>query len=151
MPWPYQFLLDLSEEDKALRHEAIGFYALVAHCSAFAPAAAFLLFRLGGAVVRRLPGGSSDDGGYQAVPGSPATKARRLSTLGGLEARWARFSWWMGEDVDVWGVNWGQRDEWVLGMAWAAWLLLLSVLGTGNGEHQQDPLQASSGAWSPDV
>jgi hypothetical protein len=41
--------------------------------------------------------------------------------------------WWLGEDVLFLGSHWGQRDEWVLGIAWSVWLLVLSIHGTGKG------------------
>jgi hypothetical protein len=37
----------------------------------------------------------------------------------------------MGDDVRFLGRRWGQRDEWIVGVVWATWLLVLSVLGTG--------------------
>ncbi|KAF4126048.1 Ferric reductase NAD binding domain [Geosmithia morbida] len=127
MSWPYEFILDLSPEDKQLRRESIAFYALVAHSSAFAPALAYLLFRLGLTLYTRVRGPAS----YQFVPGSPVAKARQATSLGGLEARWVRLAWWMSDPVYLFGVHYGHRDEWILGSGWAAWMLLLCVLGTG--------------------
>lgn len=130
MAWPYEFR-SLSDEEKELRRQSLAFYAAVAHLSAFAPPLASLLFRLVRNASSRL--GSRDGGSYEAVPGSPAVKSRRLSGLGGWSSRWARLAWWMGDDVYFRGRHWGQRDEWVVGLSWTAWLLVLCVLGTGSG------------------
>lgn len=136
MGWPYEFLTDLSSEEKQARRESISFYALVAHCSAFAPAVVCLVFRLGVALSDRIRGPAARaQQGYRAVPGSPVAKARGATHLGDLEARWVRVAWWMGDPVSLFGVPCGHRDEWILGTAWTAWLLVLCVLGTGHGEH----------------
>ncbi|KAL6852715.1 hypothetical protein ACO1O0_007263 [Amphichorda felina] len=124
MGWPYQFIT-LSDEEKELRHQSLAFYAAVAHLSAFAPALIYLLARLVQNVRERLV---SKDGGYQEVPGSPALKSQRVS---GGASRWARLGWWMGDDVYVMGRHWGQRDEWIAGISWTAWMLVLCVRGTG--------------------
>lgn len=51
--------------------------------------------------------------------------------------------WWLGEDVWLMGSHWGQRDEWILGIAWTAWLLALSIHGTGKGIFCKSKREAS--------
>ncbi|KFA72917.1 hypothetical protein S40288_02175 [Stachybotrys chartarum IBT 40288] len=131
MGWAYEFIT-LSEEDKLLRRQALDFYAAVAHLSAFVPALVVLLARL---LLARGGGGGGGSsraaGAYEEVPRSPVIKARRMSGPGGVRARWAMLRWWLRDDVCFRGAHWGQRDQWLLGAAWTAWLLLLTVLGTG--------------------
>ncbi|KAF7555840.1 hypothetical protein G7046_g6464 [Stylonectria norvegica] len=127
MGWPYAFV-DLTEDEKLLRRDALDHYARVAHYSALAPALAFLLLRLGARVTRARRDNAAQ---YQAVPGSPAVKARRVSWAALLERRWRAWAWWLGEDVYFLGAHWGHRDEWIMGLAWMGWLLVLCVVGTG--------------------
>ena len=128
MGWPYHFIT-LSDEEKVLRRQSLAFYAAVAHLSAFVPVLVFLLFRLVRYARGRLAS-SNGNGGYQAVPGSPALKAQRMS---GVASPWARLVWWMSDDVYVMGRRWGRRDEWVVGLLWTAWMLVLCVHGAGQG------------------
>ncbi|TFB06784.1 Ferric/cupric reductase transmembrane component 2 [Trichoderma ghanense] len=134
MGWPYHFLT-LSKQEILLRRQTIDRYALIAHLAALAPAVLLALLRLAVRAAGFLPrNGHDDDGGrgrYSHVPGSPTVKARRSSGLGLLAARWRALAWWLGDDVVVRGVRWGQRDEWVLGLVWMAVLLVLCVLETG--------------------
>jgi hypothetical protein len=51
-----------------------------------------------------------------------------------LGARWRALLWWLGDDIVFRGVSWGKRDEWLLGLVWTSWLLVLCVLGTGEGQ-----------------
>ncbi|KAH6605978.1 hypothetical protein Trco_005131 [Trichoderma cornu-damae] len=134
MGWPYRFLT-LSKEDVLVRRQTIDRYALIAHSSALAPAVVFILLRLilraAGPLLRPGLHDGGDRGRYAHVPGSPTVKARRNSALGMLAARWRALLWWLGDEVVLGGRSWGQRDEWVLGLAWTGWLLILCVLGTG--------------------
>lgn len=134
MGWPYEFT-GLTTEQKHLRREALDRYAAIAHFSAFAPAAVFLLVRLARYALRFRPGFAADGHGeYQEVPRSPVVKARRLGVPGGLGARWRMLCWWMADDVYFAGAHWGRRDDWIFGLSWAAWLLALCVVGTGTGQ-----------------
>ncbi|KAL7797232.1 hypothetical protein V8C37DRAFT_370409 [Trichoderma ceciliae] len=136
MGWPYHFLT-LSQDQVLLRRQTIDRYARIAHYSALAPAAIFLLLRLLLRAARPLLrlGGRGRDGGhrgqYAHVPGSPIVKAQRNGTFGTLATRWRALLWWLGDDAVFGGVSWGQRDEWLLGLVWTSWLLVLCVLGTG--------------------
>ncbi|PNP44576.1 hypothetical protein TGAMA5MH_03706 [Trichoderma gamsii] len=136
MGWPYHFLT-LSQEEVLLRRHTIDYYASVAHYSALAPAVIFIALRLiqrAARPIRRLGGYDDDDdrGQYAHVPGTPTLKAQHNSALGTLAARGRAVRWWFGDDVVFLGVSWGQRDEWLLGLGWMGWLLMLCVLGTGN-------------------
>lgn len=137
MGWPYHFLT-LSQEEVLLRRHTIDHYARIAHYSALAPAVIFLLLRLvlrAARPILRLRDGDGDERGeYSHVPGTPTLKAQRSSTLGTVAARWRALLWWSGGDVVFRGVSWGQRDEWLLGLAWTGWLLVLCTLGTGQGQ-----------------
>lgn len=135
MDWPYHFLT-LSKEDVLVRRQTIDRYARIAHYSALAPAVTLILLRLVLQAVRlltRLGRDGGHRGHYSHVPGSPTVKAKRSSGLGMLAARWRALQWWLGGDLVLGGVSWGQRDEWVLGLAWTSWLLVLCVLETGQG------------------
>ncbi|XP_044717228.1 ferric reductase like transmembrane component domain-containing protein [Hirsutella rhossiliensis] len=131
MGWPYDLSLSLSDDDKLVRRQTIDFYACVAHYSAIAPVLALLLLRL----VRRAAASGRDPrdghGRYDEVPPSPLAKAHRRHPSGSLAARCRRLQWWMHDDVNLGGMYWGQRHEWILGLAWASWLLVLCVRDTG--------------------
>lgn len=126
MGWPWEFLT-LAQEEKHQRRLTLDHYAYIAHLSAFAPALLFALFHLINRVRR------SRNSGYQQVPGSPGVKANRQRWISRVMEKGPMVKWWLGEDVWFWGSHWGQRDEWVAGIAWTAWLLVLSVHGTGKG------------------
>ncbi|KAF3068154.1 putative metalloreductase AIM14 [Trichoderma lentiforme] len=133
MGWPYHFLT-LSKEDVLVRRHTIDHYAHIALFSALAPAIIAILVRLVLRAARpllRLGRDGGDRGRYSHIPGSPTVKAQRSSGFGALAARWRALMWWLGDDVVLGGVIWGQRDEWVLGLLWTSWLLVLCVLGTG--------------------
>lgn len=134
MGWPYEFIT-LTDEEKHARRESLHFHAAVAHYSFVAPIAALVLFRLVQLAIGRFSGGRDNDGAgaYQRVPGSPIVKARNGDLSGGLAVSWRKLTWWMSDDVLIFGQVWGQRDEWVLGSIWMLWLLTLCVVGTGKG------------------
>lgn len=142
MGWPYGFPA-LTEEDKLLRREALDLYACIAHYSALAPALVFLVYRFSRHVIHviqeahagRASAATSQQGRYALVPGSPTVKAQHQQGMAGkLTRQWRKTTWRLGDDVYLAGSHWGQWDEWLLGVLWTAWLLVLSVKGTGNGE-----------------
>ncbi|PNY29580.1 metalloreductase AIM14 [Tolypocladium capitatum] len=138
MGWPFAFA-SLSHEEVLRRRQTLDLYACAAHYSALAPALLFLVFRLArrAAVGSGSGPGSHGQGQYEPVPRSPvlrspvAAKARCRAAPGSVAARWRRLRWWLHDDVYVGGAHWGRRDEWILGLAWTAWLLALCVLDTG--------------------
>ncbi|EFQ31736.1 ferric reductase like transmembrane component [Colletotrichum graminicola] len=127
MGWPYRFI-DLSTEEVQLRRETLDRYGAYAHYSALAPIVLALLVRLGSYLRRRW----QQSAAYDAVPDSPVLKERRQSWSGNLEAKIRKGKWWLDDDVYFMGQHWGQKDQWVFGLAWASWLLVLSVLETGD-------------------
>ncbi|KAK1757288.1 hypothetical protein QBC47DRAFT_178103 [Echria macrotheca] len=128
MGWPYQFL-DLNDAEKQLRREALDRYAFYAQISPFVPVALALSFRV---AKWALKSSSSRSGSYSAIPNSPSLKSQRLSPAGGWSSRLRKLQWWLeGNLVDTNPIL-GHRDQWVLGISYLGWLLLLCVLGTGN-------------------
>ncbi|KAK0649436.1 ferric reductase like transmembrane component-domain-containing protein [Cercophora newfieldiana] len=123
MGWPYHFV-DLNSAEKALRREALDKYAFYAQLSAVLPLGVVLLYRV--AAWAAKPRQDS----YSTIPNSPVLKSQRLASSG-LSSRIRRVKWWLGEDFSSTNSILGQRDEWVIGFIWMAWLLLLSVVGTG--------------------
>ncbi|KAK3305796.1 ferric reductase NAD binding domain-containing protein [Chaetomium strumarium] len=128
MAWPNYHFLDPSPAEKQVRRQTLDKYALYAQLSALVLVAFVLLSRLG---EWRTKGKGSSRGDYDAVPSSPVLKERRNSGLEVWNSRARRVRWWLGEDVVVAGMVLGQRDQWVAGISWTAWLLLLCVLQTG--------------------
>ncbi|KAL2163470.1 hypothetical protein VTH06DRAFT_5528 [Thermothelomyces fergusii] len=122
----YHFI-DLSPDEKLARRQTLNKYALYAQVSALIPVAVILLSRLVG---RALSAGLSRRQ-YAAVPSSPVQKQQRTSRAGTWTARARRARWWLGEDVVLFGMVLGQRDQWLVGALWLTWLLLLCVLRTG--------------------
>ncbi|KAL2127552.1 hypothetical protein VTI74DRAFT_10558 [Chaetomium olivicolor] len=127
MAWPNYHFIELSLAEKQARRETLDKYALYAQLSALVPVAVLLCCRL----VQRVAIPSGSKGGYDAIPSSPVLKERRNSSMGSWRSRSRRAHWWLGEDVVVGGLVLGQRDQWVVGILWTAWLLLLCVLETG--------------------
>ena len=153
-PWRF---VDLDATQKHARRETIDHYGRIAHLSTVLPVLAGAAYQLGRWALmtyrRREHGGTRADvggasssfsssshrrGTYAAVPGSPALKHRHQhqtgSVLGSLRTTARRWTWWLGGDVVFLGDRtWGQRDQWVFGTGWMVWLLVLSLLGTGDG------------------
>ncbi|KAL2268378.1 hypothetical protein VTJ83DRAFT_3224 [Remersonia thermophila] len=128
MAWPNYHFVDLNKAEKQVRRAAINRYALYAQLSALVPIAIIVAYRL----VRRAAASRRSRGDYAAVPSSPVLKQRRDSGLGSWASRARSLRWWLGEDVVVLDTVLGQRDQWLIGLAWTAWLLVLCVLETGD-------------------
>ncbi|KAI8186605.1 putative metalloreductase AIM14 [Colletotrichum sp. SAR 10_75] len=126
MGWPYKFL-DLSREEVQLRRQTLDRYGTYAQFSALTPIILALLLRLFVYLKQRVQASAA----YDAVPDSPDLKARRQSWVGNLDANVRKVKWWLNDDVYFMGQHWGQKDQWVFGVAWFAWLLVLSTLETG--------------------
>lgn len=135
MGWPWKFV-NLDSEAKHLRRQTLDRYAGYAQLSAFAPIVLFLIFRL---ILWTLKTIEARRGSYNAIPTSPSRKVLRQSPLGTWEARLRRLQWWLEDDLVFLGQIWGRKDEWVFGLAWGSWMMLLSVLGTGDGELPEGP------------
>lgn len=130
MGWPWKFV-DHNDAATLQRRQTLDRYAGYAQISSFGPVFVVLVYRLAWWAIRNL---DVKRAAYAQVPESPARKARRKSGLGAWEARYRLFEWWLGEDVVLFGQVWGRKDEWLFGLGWGAWMLILSVLETGDGE-----------------
>ena len=123
--------LDLTPEQKAHRRELLDRYATIAQLSALIPLKATALYLLTQWIHDRWM-----DRGDRDIPSSPYLKEAktRRGVLWRVRCWSRRVTWWAGEPVEVWGYGFAKRGE-VLGAAvWTAWLLLLCVLQTGDGE-----------------
>ncbi|KAM7221882.1 Ferric/cupric reductase transmembrane component 2 [Rhypophila decipiens] len=121
MTWPLEFQ-DLSPADKQVRRQELDRYAEIAQLSVFLPLALGILHRI---VTSWTSKPRSDT--YSVIPNYPPAKPQRP---GELSARLRKLSWWLGEDFIAFGASWGQRDQWIVGVSWGLWLLLLCVLDT---------------------
>ena len=130
MGWPWKFV-SLNEDEVSLRRQTLDRYAGFAQLSAFVPVLLFLGYRLVSWVYGAV---EAKKGAYNAIPESPLRKVRRQGPLGAWESRYRHLQWWLGDDVVFLGRTWGQRDEWVFGLAWGFWMVVLTVSGTGDGE-----------------
>lgn len=134
MAWPYKFIT-LDKQGVAIRRAALDRYASYAHYSALLPAVLFLLFRLSRHLMRQSNG---KRGGYDSIPDSPSLKSRQLRSVGMWQMRARKVRWWLEDDAVFMGQSWGQRDQWVFGIAWFCWLLTLCIVGTGEGKFPRD-------------
>ena len=123
MGWPYE-IIDLTAEEKAARRDTLDSYAFLAHYSAYVAPALYLLYRLG---AWAFGGSSRKSRSYE-----PISSGRRHRGASGLAVAWRKAKWWFSEPVSKTGDH-GHRDEWILGIAWAIWLLTLCFIDTGNG------------------
>lgn len=141
MAWPYKFL-ELDKAAKQSRRQALNHAAFLAHGSVLIVLAAFLLYRIGVLLAKKL---SLNRTLYAAVPGSPTLKRQRQTASGLLVVAARKAAWWLEDDVWFLGRSWGQRAELIFGSIWTLWLLFLCVDGTGEGEftyplyHWLDP------------
>lgn len=133
MGWPWRFV-DHTDAAALQRRHTLDRYAGYAQIFSFGPVFLVLIYKLAWWAIKTLDTRRAD---YAKVPESPARKARRKSPLGAWEAWYRLFTWWLGEDIILFGQSWGRRDEWVFGIGWGAWMFALSVLETGDGESSQ--------------
>lgn len=124
--------MSLDEDQVRLRRQILNRYAGLAQLSAFLPVLLFLAWRLASWAFRAV---EAKKGAYNAIPESPLRKVRRQGPLGAWESRFRHLQWWLGDDVVFLGRTWGQRDEWVFGLGWGFWMVVLTVTGTGDGEE----------------
>ncbi|KAM0324821.1 hypothetical protein ACHAQA_007787 [Verticillium albo-atrum] len=128
MGWPYHFLA-LSPEEVQLRRQALDRYAIYAQISALLPVFIPLINRI---VERYTHSQDAGRGTYDAVPNSPLVRSRKRTVAGSWTAKAQAVRWWLGDDVYIGGESWGQRDQWVVGLGWMAWMLVLCIAGTGD-------------------
>ncbi|KAK1831279.1 Ferric/cupric reductase transmembrane component 2 [Podospora conica] len=120
MAWPYHFM-DLNPAEKQLRREALDRYALYAQLSAVVPVVLGMLYRVAKSTLK-----SRSKNTYSSVP-NPSLKNRES---GGWPSTVRKVRWWLADEMAP-GKPMGTRDQWVVGLSWAAWMLMLSVAGTG--------------------
>jgi len=135
MAWPYKFVA-LDPDGVALRRASLDRHAAYAQYSALLPLALFLVLRAGRWGARRIAGAGrrGGAGAYDSIPDSPALKSRRQSALGTWEASRRRGLWWLGDEIVIRGESWGERGQWAFGLGWFTWLIVLCVVGTGDGK-----------------
>ncbi|KAL8406729.1 hypothetical protein RB596_005276 [Gaeumannomyces avenae] len=140
MAWPYHFV-DLDADAKALRREALDRYALYSQLSVLLPVVGLLARRVLSNAFKSFSGDDGQGGyfspmasssAYSAVPDSPQAKSRRSSAWGSRAGALRAALWWLGGEVHLLGQHRGERLVWFLGGGWAAWLLLLCFLETGD-------------------
>jgi hypothetical protein len=143
MGWPYQFIT-LTTEEKHVRSATLARYAGLAQLSAVLPIVLFLLYRLASWARKAVDGGRG--GSYGAVPNSPSLKSQRQTAWGVWRIRIGQLKWWLRGDVYIFGQLCGQRDQFLFGSLWAAWLLVLCVVETGHGKPPP-PIYRSEVVW----
>lgn len=130
MGWPYHFI-SVNEAEKHARRLTLDRYASYAHLSSLTPLALVLLYRIGRWAAKTA---ASRNDSYKAIPDAATPKFRRESVEGTWETRINKLRWWLAGDVHLAGQWYGQRDQWIFGGLWTAWLLFLCIAETGQGE-----------------
>jgi hypothetical protein len=134
MGWPYKFIT-LDEADRHARRLTLDRYASYAQLSSLIPVALVLLYR----IARWSAKSAASRGSYNAIPNSPALKFERESERGVWRTQYNKLRWWLAGDLHLFGQLYGQRDQWVFGGLWTAWLLFLCIAETGQGESREVP------------
>lgn len=124
MNWPW-VIRDVPDMEKLHRRVLLDRYGLYAQLSALVPIAAYWLYRLAIWVVHERQRAKPE---YTSVPSSPGTKQAEATKVGRIEKKWRILRWWLeGESF-----GYGKRIHLLAGLAWAAWLVFLSVHRTGD-------------------
>lgn len=126
MAWQF---LDITKSEKHARRLVLDRYAALGEISTLLPVLVLIVARFAYLVYQRV---ASQDPAYNAVPGSPAAKARRTGLTGSWRMTIRRVSWWLGDDVEFAGQNWGRCDQFAFGAVYTLWLLILCTVETGN-------------------
>jgi len=125
MTFGYKFI-NLNDEQKKSRRELLEYYPFVAQVSVLL---VFVLLQFG-----FFLSWLSKRGLDYERPRSPSIRKREDGTWTWLRKSQQgcdRMAWWLRRPLIA---NWGSRGEWLVGGSWAAWLLFLCVVNTGNGE-----------------
>lgn len=125
--------VDLSDAQKQRRRELLDLYAYIAEASVFVPILALQLFFL----IAWIHDKSTRHDDLSSIPSSPYRKESRLRKFAFLvraQKNIRRFNWWAGEPIEIYGSLVATRGEFLGAAGWAAWLLLLCVLQTGDGK-----------------
>ncbi|KAK1766434.1 hypothetical protein QBC33DRAFT_541034 [Phialemonium atrogriseum] len=129
MGWPYQFL-SLDQAERHARREVLNRYAAYAQLSALLPVTLFLLCRIASWARKSVAEGRR--GSYGVIPNSPSLKVQHRTAWGAWSTQARKLGWWLRDDIYIFGRLYGQRDQWIFGSLWAAWMLVLCVVGTGH-------------------
>jgi hypothetical protein len=127
MAFGYEFVFELSKEEKTQRRHLLDLYATIAQWSVLLIFALFQVYFLlswfteSRAHLERLKS-----------PSERPQKLRGRSWIDSIQSSLRKFSWWAGTPVVE---GWGTRAEWICGLAWTGWLLFLSFHRTGNGKN----------------
>lgn len=134
MGLPYHFV-SLDEEQQVRRRQLLDSYGHFAQLSILLLP---LIYQLG-LGVRLLIGRLQRRNTYQPVKEhqSPVASGFKQPAIGGTGNVWAKLRWALDEPV---AEGWGTRKEWFAVGLWGAWLLLLVVKDTGDGESNFDLL-----------
>jgi hypothetical protein len=117
----------------AARRDQLDLHAFAAQASLGLLLLSVQAFSLFAWVLRRYVTGGT--------PSRPSSPQRKYAAEGGGQG-WIRSAkrkgrllrWWLGEDVEFLGAQFGARWQWVGGIVWASWLGLLCVHGTRPGK-----------------
>ncbi|OCK81285.1 hypothetical protein K432DRAFT_295836 [Lepidopterella palustris CBS 459.81] len=123
MAFGYEFVT-LTEPEKEQRRHLLDLYATVAQWSALGVFALFQFYFL-----LSWLAGSDAETERPKSPFQQHAKVKGTSWTRKTQQALRRVFWWAGKSVRN---GWGTRGEWIVGMAWTSWLLLLSIYRTGN-------------------
>jgi hypothetical protein len=132
------FLFNVSKEQRQLQRQVWSQYAAIGHWTSIAPVLAVLLLIFLQHIYRLRQGAhavqvSNKDTKSSALSvGTPHNNRKRV-TRSAVATWWQRLCWWMGDEICLFGKNLGKRDEWILGVIWFSWLMLLCVVGKSDG------------------
>ena len=131
MPWPYHFT-NLSEAQKYQRRYLLDWYGSLAQISVILPLLVIQCYFCSRWVSRRWRRNAELE-----VPSSPRAKRERAggySYARSLKTNARKIAWWAGDSADVRDYHLGSKGEVLGAILWAAWLLLLCFLQTGDGK-----------------
>ncbi|QKX57124.1 uncharacterized protein TRUGW13939_04232 [Talaromyces rugulosus] len=140
------FLFNVSEEQRQLQRQVCSQYAAIGHWTSIAPVLAVLLLiflqhiyhlRQGSHIVQ-----ISNKGTKSSAPSveTPQNNRNRV-TRSAVATLWQKLCWWMGDEIYLFGKSLGKRDEWILGVIWFSWLMLLCVVGKSDEPFQLSRLR----------
>ena len=122
---------NLSDDQKHERRLLLDHYATIAQASILVPLLALQLYFFAHWIRSRWTNSNALE-----TPGSPREKAasKRLDVSTRVKTSTRIFLWWAGEPVLIGDYYVSTRGELLGASVWFAWLLLLCVLQTGDGE-----------------
>lgn len=143
------FVFNVSEEQWQLQRQVCSQYAAIAHWTSKAPVLAVVLLiflqqicrlRQGARVLKISNKGTKSSALSVETQHNNKNRAIRRA----VAAWWQKLLWWMGDEIYLFGNSLGKRDEWILGVIWFSWLMLLCVVGKSDGMFFPYPFQVGS-------